>query len=104
MLVASNVALAGLAFGAICRSARPYELLMAMLAYAGVQGLGPLAAFAVSGTMLMWQLIALPALAALLFLVWPSLNANEATRLRIWRAGVRQATANESEAAARRDA
>ena len=104
LLVASNVALAGLAFGAICRSARPYELLMAMLAYAGVQGLGPLAAFAVSGTMLMWQLIALPALAALLFLVWPSLNANEATRLRIWRAGVRQATANESEAAARRDA
>ena len=75
LLVASNVALAGLAFGALCRNARPYELLMAMLAYAGVQGLGPLAVLTVSDAMLTWQLIAMPALAALLLMLWPSLNA-----------------------------
>lgn len=81
LLVASNVALAGLALGALCRSARPYELMMAMLAYAGMQGLGPLAVSTVSGTLLAGHVIALPLLVAMLFLLWPLLNANEGPRL-----------------------
>ena len=81
LLVASNVALAGLALGALCRSARPYELMMAMLAYAGVQGLGPLAVFAISGTALAGQMIALPLLGVMLFLLWPHLNTSDGSRL-----------------------
>lgn len=81
LLAASNVALAGLALGALCRSARPYELLMAMLAYAGIQGLGPLAVPAVSSGLLLGHVIALPLFAALLFLSWPHLNTIDAPRL-----------------------
>lgn len=89
LLVASNVALAGLTLGALCRSGRPYELMMATLAYAGLQGLGPLAVVGVSGAMLTGQLIALPVFAAMLFLIWPSLNASDATRLSLRRASAR---------------
>lgn len=81
LLVATNVALAGLALGALCRSARPYELSMAMLAYAGIQGLGPLAFSTVTGSMLAGHAIALPLLALSLFVLWPQLNASEGPRL-----------------------
>ncbi|MEO8365065.1 MAG: hypothetical protein ABI538_02545 [Pseudoxanthomonas sp.] len=81
LLVAANVALAGLAMGALCRSARPYELMMAMLAYAGIQGLGPLAVPAVEGTLLVGHLVALPLLAAILLLLWPPLNSSDWPRL-----------------------
>lgn len=51
LLVAAAVAVVGLAAGALFRSPRPYELAMVMLAYVGVQGVGPLAVTALTPTM-----------------------------------------------------
>ena len=48
LLVGATIAALGLAGGALFRSPRPYELAMAVLAYIGVQGKGPLAVGALS--------------------------------------------------------
>jgi hypothetical protein len=48
LLVGATIAALGLAGGALFRSPRPYELAMAVLAYVGVQGSGPLAVGALS--------------------------------------------------------
>jgi hypothetical protein len=48
LLIGATIAVLGLAGGALFRSPRPYELAMAVLAYIGVQGKGPLAIGALS--------------------------------------------------------
>lgn len=48
LLIGATIAALGLAGGALFRSPRPYELVMAVLAYAGIQGKGPLAVGALS--------------------------------------------------------
>ena len=50
LLVGATIAALGLAGAALFRSPRPYELVMVMLAYVGVQGKGPLAVAALSPT------------------------------------------------------
>jgi hypothetical protein len=48
LLIGATIAALGLAGGALFRSPRPYELVMVVLAYVGVQGKGPLAVAALS--------------------------------------------------------
>jgi len=70
-VTAIGVALGGLAIGVACRNPRPFELLLVMLSYAGVQSCGPLAAAAKPLDALHLQAILLPAFAAILLLLWP---------------------------------
>ena len=77
LLAALGVALLGLALAALCRSPRPYELTMVLLAYLGVQGAGPLAFHAASPGMA-WGIAMAPlACVAVLLLAWPGVNARE---------------------------
>jgi hypothetical protein len=71
LLTAASVAIGGIAFGVLCRNPRPFELLLVILAYVGVQGGGPLAAIAHPQSAVGMQAIALPALCALLLALWP---------------------------------
>jgi len=68
---AIGVALGGLAIGLACRNPRPFELLVVMLSYAGVQGVGPLAAAVKPLDALHAQAILLPSFVAILILLWP---------------------------------
>ena len=68
---AIGVALGGLAIGVACRNPRPFELLLVMLSYAGVQSVGPLAAVVKPLDALQLQAILLPAFATILVLPWP---------------------------------
>lgn len=52
LLVAATIPALGLAASALFRSPRPYELTMALLAYGGLQGAGPLALNALSTAMM----------------------------------------------------
>lgn len=77
LLVALGVALSGLALAALCRSPRPYELAMVLLAYLGVQGAGPLAFHAASPGM-GWAVGLAPVVClALLVLAWPGVNGQQ---------------------------
>lgn len=71
LLCAANVALAGLALGIACRNPRPFELLMAVLAYAGVQAQGPLAVVANAAGTLPLHAFALPLLLTVVVAGWP---------------------------------
>jgi hypothetical protein len=71
LLGAANVAFAGLALGIACRNPRPFELLMVVLAYAGVQAQGPLAVVANARGTLLLHALALPLLAATIGVLWP---------------------------------
>jgi hypothetical protein len=71
LLIAATVAIAGLAIGALCRNPRPFELLLVMLAYVGVQGQSTLNAMLHPAATLSQHVVALPILAALLLLLWP---------------------------------
>ncbi len=73
LLVAAAIAVLGLASGAVFRSPRPYELSMVVLAYAGVQGKGPLAVAAMTPAMTAGVGIALVASLALVLLGTPRL-------------------------------
>jgi hypothetical protein len=75
LLVAATVAALGLAGGALFRSPRPYELAMVLLAYAGVQGGGPLAVAALSPAMVAGIGVALVASLVLVFATAPRLAA-----------------------------
>jgi len=70
---AACVAFAGLALGVLFRNPRPFELLLVMLAYVAVQGGGPLAAVAQPEWVLGLDMLLLPALVAVLLLLWPRL-------------------------------
>ena len=78
LLVAAAVAVLGLACGAVFRNPRPYELAMAVLAYAGVQGKGPLAVAAMSPGMTASVGIALAVSIALVVATTPRLAAASA--------------------------
>ena len=78
LLVAAAVAVLGLACGAVFRNPRPYELAMAVLAYAGVQGKGPLAVAAMSLGMTASVGIALAVSIALVVATTPRLAAASA--------------------------
>ncbi len=78
LLVAAAIAALGLACGAVFRSPRPYELAMAVLAYAGVQGKGPLAVDVLTPVMVAGVAIALAASLALVFASAPRLAAASA--------------------------
>jgi ABC-2 family transporter protein len=71
LMIAATVAIAGLAMGALCRNPRPFELLLVMLAYVGVQGQSTLNAMLHPAATLSQHVVALPILAALLLLLWP---------------------------------
>ncbi|MEO6689101.1 MAG: ABC transporter permease [Dokdonella sp.] len=71
LLVAANVAFAGLALGIACRNPRPFELLLVVLAYAGVQGQGPLAVLSDPRGALLLHALVLPALIAIVVVLWP---------------------------------
>lgn len=71
MLAAVNVAFAGLALGILCRNPRPFELLLVVLAYAGVQAQGPLAVLADARGLLYLHGLALPLLVAIVVALWP---------------------------------
>lgn len=75
LLVAATVAALGLACGVVFRSPRPYELAMAVLAYAGVQGKGPLAVADMSPAMTAVVGIALATSLALVIANTPRLAA-----------------------------
>lgn len=75
LLVAAAIAALGLASAAVFRSPRPYELAMAALAYAGVQGEGPLAVAAMTPAMTAGLAIGLAASLALVFASTPRLAA-----------------------------
>jgi hypothetical protein len=68
---AAHLAFAGLALGIACRNPRPFELLMVVLAYAGVQAQGPLAVVANARGTLLLHALALPLLAATIVVLWP---------------------------------
>ena len=71
LLAAANVAFAGLALGIVCRNPRPCELLMVALAYAGVQGQGPLAVLTDPRGALHLHALVLPVLIAVVVVLWP---------------------------------
>jgi len=71
LATAFGVAIAGLAIGVACRNPRPFELLLVMLSYAGVQNAGPLAAVTQSGGALWTQSILLPVALVVLLALWP---------------------------------
>lgn len=71
LAAAASVALGGLAIGVLCVNPRPFELLLVMLAYAGVQNVGPLAAVMRAGEVLQLQAIVLPVFFILLLTLWP---------------------------------
>ncbi len=71
LLTAASVAIAGLAIGALCRSPRPFELLLVMLAYAGVQGQTTLNGVLHPEATTSQHLLIAPIVAVLLALVWP---------------------------------
>ena len=70
VVVATTIALSGLALGAACRNPRPFELSLVFLAYFGIQGDATLDAFTVPATTLARHLWLLPASAALLLVAW----------------------------------
>ena len=70
VVVATTIALSGLALGAACRNPRPFELSLVFLAYIGIQGDATLDAFTVPATTLARHLWLLPASAALLLVAW----------------------------------
>ena len=74
LVTAASVAIGGLALGVLCRNPRPFELLLVMFAYVGVQNGGPLAAVALPHDALRLQAILLPAFLAILLLLWPRLT------------------------------
>ncbi len=78
LLIAAAIAALGLACGAVFRNPRPYELAMAVLAYAGVQGKGPLAVAAMSPAMIAGVGIALAVSIALVIATTPRLAAASA--------------------------
>lgn len=70
-LIAISVAIGGLAISALCRNPRPFELLLVMLAYVGVQGQSILNGTLHPLTTTTQHLLAIPVLACVLLLVWP---------------------------------
>src|SRR5690606_15176641 len=66
----ASVAVAGLAFGASCRNARPFELAMVFLAYIGIQGDPILNVLADPAANLARHAWLLPASALLLLVAW----------------------------------
>jgi hypothetical protein len=71
LLTAASVAIAGLAIGALCRNPRPFELLLVMLAYVGVQGQTTLNGVSNPASTISQHLLVLPIVCALLLLLWP---------------------------------
>jgi hypothetical protein len=73
LATAAFVAIGGLAISALCRNPRPFELLLVMLAYIGVQGDGLLAVFQQPEFVVRTQLWLLPVVLVALLLCWPRL-------------------------------
>jgi hypothetical protein len=75
LLIGATIAALGLAGSALFRSPRPYELVMVALAYAGVQGKGPLAVGALSPAVTAGIGITLAVSLLLVFATMPRLAA-----------------------------
>jgi hypothetical protein len=69
----AGVALGGLALAVLCRNPRPFELILVMFAYAGVQNAGPLAAVVLPHDALRLEAFLLPACTVILLVLWPRL-------------------------------
>ncbi len=78
LMVGAAVAALGLACGAVFRTPRPYELAMAVLAYAGLQGKGPLAIAAMTPAMMESLALVLAASIVLVLANTPGLAAASA--------------------------
>jgi len=71
LLVALSIAIGGLAVGALCRNGRPFELLLVLFAYIGIQGQSTLNAVIDPASTAAQHALLLPALAVLLIGLWP---------------------------------
>ena len=71
LMIAISVAIAGLAIGALCRNARPFELLLVILAYVGVQGQGTLNGVMDPVATIAQHVLVLPIVCVLLLILWP---------------------------------
>jgi hypothetical protein len=78
LVVIASIASWGLAFGAICRNPRPFELLMVGAIYLGLQGVSLFALEAHAAQTLAWHASALLPAWALLAWGWPRLAKREA--------------------------
>jgi hypothetical protein len=76
--VIASIASWGLAFGAICRNPRPFELLMIASIYLGLQGVSLFALQAQAAHTLAWHATALLPAWALLARAWPRMARREA--------------------------
>jgi hypothetical protein len=78
LAVIASIASWGLAFGAICRNPRPFELLMIASIYLGLQGVSLFALQAQATHTLAWHATALLLAWALLAWAWPRMARREA--------------------------
>jgi hypothetical protein len=78
LVVATSIASWGLAFGAICRNPRPFELLMVASIYIALQGPSLFSLQAQAAQTLSWHALALLPAWALLAWGWPRLAQREA--------------------------
>jgi hypothetical protein len=78
LVVIASIASWGLAFGAICRNPRPFELLMIASIYLGLQGVSLFALQAQAAHTLAWHATALLPAWALLAWAWPRMARREA--------------------------
>jgi hypothetical protein len=78
LAVIASIASWGLAFGAICRNPRPFELLMIASIYLGLQGVSLFALQAQAAHTLAWHATALLPAWALLAWAWPRMAGREA--------------------------
>jgi hypothetical protein len=78
LAVIASIASWGLAFGAICRNPRPFELLMIASIYLGLQGVSLFALQAQAAHTLAWHATALLPAWALLAWAWPRMARREA--------------------------
>ena len=75
LVAGASLAMAGLAFAALCRNPRPFELVAVFAAYLGLQGDPVLNVLAAPASTLALHAVALPVCAAVAVVLWPRMRA-----------------------------
>jgi hypothetical protein len=73
-LVGATFAIGGLAFAAVCRNPRPFELVAIFTAYVSTQGAPILDVMVAPDTTLAIHAVALPVFAVLALVLWPRMR------------------------------
>jgi hypothetical protein len=73
-LAGATLAIGGLAFAAVCRNPRPFELVVVLVAYISAQGEPLLNVMTAPNSTLAFHALALPVLAALALALWPRMR------------------------------